>query len=97
MSSQLLTANKLLAVDQISSIEGGDKLIEKYGKLLKTGKTSKVQKLSKSRKSAKSKKLSKSGNSPNFNAKDSESNFLIPETREAFNRLQLVFTKALIL
>ena len=59
----------------------------------------KLQKLSKSRKSKgkKSKKPSKSGNSSHFNAMENEPSFLTPGAREAFNRLWLVFTKALIL
>ena len=58
----------------------------------------KGQKTSKSRKSAKSEKnLSKSRNSPNFGATKSGPSFLTPETRSAFNRLRIVFTKDLIL
>ena len=46
---------------------------------------------------AKSKKLLKSGNSPNFNTKNSRPGFLTPEANAAFNCLQLAFTKAPIL
>ena len=67
----------------------------KYAK--KSGK-SKVQKTSKSRKSAKlGKNLLKSGNSPNFGATEAGLNFLTPGAKKAFNRLQLIFTKAPIL
>ena len=62
-------------------------------------KSAKSQKLSKSGKSKgeKSKKPPKSGNSPNFDAKDTGPNFLTPEARSAFNRLRLAFTEAPIL
>ena len=43
------------------------------------------------------KKLSKSGNLSNFNAKENELSFLTPNTRTAFNHLQLAFIKAPIL
>ena len=59
MLSQVLVAHKMLAANKVDSIKGGDELIEKYGKLSKTGKSSKFQKLSKSGKS-KSEKISKS-------------------------------------
>ena len=70
----------------------------------KSGK-SKSQKLAKSQKSFKSgkskgeklKKPPKSGNSPNFDTKDTGQSFLTPKARSAFNRLQLSFTKAPIL
>ena len=55
-----------------------------------------MSKLEKS-KGKKSKKLSKSGNSPNFDTKNSGPSFLTPEARLAFNRLWLAFIKALIL
>ena len=56
---------------------------------------SKGQKMSKSWKSAKSGKNSaKSGNLPNFGTTKARSSFLTPGAREAFNRLQLAFTKA---
>ena len=61
VSSQVLVANEVLAADEINGIKGGDKSIEKCGKLSKTKKLSKFQKLSKSRKS-KSEKTSKSQN-----------------------------------
>ena len=38
MSSRILIANKILATNKISSLEGSDELIEKYEKLLKIGK-----------------------------------------------------------
>ena len=101
VSSQVLIANKVLAANEVGGFEGGDKLIEKCRKSLKTGKLLKDLKLSKSgnlkgKKLAKFKKPSKSENSSNFNAKETSPNFLIPEARAAFNRLQLVFIKALI-
>ena len=65
----------------------------------------KGQKLAKSRKSSKSgkskgeksKKLPKSGNSPNFDAKDTRPSFLTPGAKEAFNRLWVAFIEAPIL
>ena len=48
-------------------------------------------------KGEKSKKLPKSGNSLNFNTKNSGPSFITPEARSDFNRLWLAFTKALIL
>ena len=53
---------------------------------------SKFQNLAKS-----GKKLLKIGNSTNFNAMKNRSKFLTPDTRTAFNHLQLAFTEALIL
>ena len=109
VSSQVLVANEILAADKVDGIEGGNKLIEKCGKLLKTGKLSNSQKSSKSRKSksektfksqnlAKSeKKLSKSRNSTNFNAMEDGPKFLTPDTRTAFNCLRLAFTEAPII
>ena len=97
----MLVADKLLAANEVDGVEGGDKSIEKCGKLSKTGKLSKSQKLSKtgklfkSRKSTKSKKkLSKSGNLSNFDAKKNGPSFLAPDARTAFNHLRLAFTKA---
>ena len=99
----------MLAANEIDGIEGGDKSIEKYGKLLKIKKLSKSRKLSKLKKSkskktsksqnlAKSeKKLSKNGNSTNFNTTKDRLKFLTPNARIAFNRLWLAFTKAPIL
>ena len=77
---------------------GGEKHAKKSGKS-KGQKLAKSQKLSKSGKSKgeKSKKPSKIGNSPNFDATETGSSFLTPGAREAFNRLWLAFTKALIL
>ena len=69
----------------------------KSRKLFKSGK-SKSEKMSKSRNLAKSgKKSSKSGNSTNSNAMEDGPKFLTPDTRTAFNRLQLAFTEAPIL
>ena len=87
-------------VDGVGSVE----IAKKSGKLKgqktpKSQKLAKSWKLSKSEKSKgkKSKKPPKSGNSPNFDAKDTGPNFLTPEARSAFNRLRLAFTKAPIL
>ena len=78
---QVLVPNKVFTVYKVGGVEGGDELIEKYGKLLKIGKSSeslklfklknlKGEKLSKSQKLAKSgKKLSKKENLPIFDAK----------------------------
>ena len=67
-------------------------------KIVKKSRKLKGQKLSKSQKPAKSgKNLSKSGNSPNFDVKDSGPSFLIFEARAAFNHLRPAFIKALIL
>ena len=100
----MLVANEVLATDEVSSIEGSNKLIKKCGKLSKTRKSSKSQKLSKFQKLSKSQKLaklkkelSKSGNLPNFDAKENEPSFLTPDTRTAFNYLWLAFTRAPIL
>ena len=41
MSSQVLVANEMLATNKIGSVKDGNELIEKYKKLLKTGKLSK--------------------------------------------------------
>ena len=92
MSSQVLVADEMLAADEVDGVEGGDELIEKYGKLSKTGKLSKSQKSAKSRK-----KSSKSGNLPNFDAKENGPSFLTPDARTAFNHLWLAFTKNPIL
>ena len=45
VSSNILISNKIFVVNEIGSIEGGDKLIEKYRKLLKTKKLSKFKNL----------------------------------------------------
>ena len=83
---------------EIDGFGGGVEHTKKSGKS-KVQKLVKSQKLSKSRKSKgeKSKKPPKSGNSPNFNPKDTGPSFLTPEARSAFNRLRLAFTKAPIL
>ena len=39
--SQVFIANEVLATNEVGSIEGSNKLIKKYGKLLKSGKLSK--------------------------------------------------------
>ena len=72
------------------------KQVRKSGKSKKLAKSRKLSKLGKP-KGKKSKKLPKSGNSPNFNAKDSGPNFLTTKARSAFNRLRLAFIEALIL
>ena len=68
----------------------------KSRKLSKSGK-SKSEKTSKSQNLAKSgKKLLKSGNSTYFDVMEVGPKFLTSDARTAFNRLWLVFTKALI-
>ena len=71
----------------------------KKSEKLKGQKLAKSQKLSKSGKSKgeKSKKLSKSRNLSNFDITKAGPMFLNPDARTTFNRLQLAFTKALIL
>ena len=65
---------------------------------IKKSEKSKGQKTFKSWKSTKSgKNSSKSGNSPNFGVIKSGPSFLTPGARKAFNCLQLIFTKALII
>ena len=60
---QVFVANKIYIVNEISNIEGDNKLIEKFIEL-------KIKKLFKSQKLAKlKKKLTKIRNSPNFKAK----------------------------
>ena len=93
----------MVATNKVSSIEGSNESIEKYGKLSKTRKLfkswklSKIGKLLKSRKSAKSgKKSSKSENLYNFDAKENRPSFLTPNAKIAFNHLWLAFIKALI-
>ena len=95
----MFIANKVLVTNKIGGIEDGDKLIKKYKKLLKTRKLLKSRKLSKSKnlkdkklskfqKLIKSKKkLSKSRNLPNFDIKKNKLNFLISNTKIAFNCL----------
>ena len=92
MSLQMFATNevlnaKVLAANKVNDIKGSGR--SKYVKL-------KTEKL-KSQKWFKSRKLSKNGNSSKFDAKENKLNFLTPNTREAFNCLQLAFTKALIL
>ena len=100
--SQVFIANEMLIANEIGGVENNDKLIEKSGNCLKTGKLSKGLKLSKSRNSkskklAKSKKPLKSEDLPNFNVKKDRPSFLILEAKTTFNYLWLAFTKALIL
>ena len=103
MSSQMLVANKVLAINEVNGVEGSDKLIKKCEKLSKTRKSSrsgksKSEKMFKSRNLAKSgKKLSKNENATNFDATKDRPKFLIPNARTAFNCLWLAFTEALIL
>ena len=79
------------------SIKSKSEKTSKFWKLSKSRK-SKGEKTSKSWNSAKSgKKSSKSGNSTNSNATKDKPKFLTPNTRPAFNRLQLAFIKAPIL
>ena len=102
MSSQMLTANKVLGArvltaDKLGDVGGSDgsndgskRVKPKSKKLAKSGN-------SKCKKSVKSKKLSKTGNSPNFGATEPGPSFLTPEARSTFNRLRLAFTEAPIL
>ena len=81
----MLAANKLLGTkirvaNEIDSIGGSGKFIEKFIKS-KTGKLSKLQKL------AKSKKPSKSENSSKFHAKEARLNYLITDARLTLNYL----------
>ena len=87
---------RVLAANKAGRIEGGDKSIEKSGKLLKTGKSSKSGNL-KGKKSSKSKKPLKNKNLPNFSAKKAGPSFLTPKARAALNCLRLAFTEAPIL
>ena len=43
MLSKVLIPNEMLAANKVGGIEGGNELIEKCGKLLKTGKLSKSE------------------------------------------------------
>ena len=89
---QVFVTNKVFTTNEVGGVKSDHKLIEKCGKL------SKIRKLSKFQKSAKlGKKLSKNRNSPNFDIKKNEPNFLILDVRIAFNHLQLTFTKAPII
>ena len=92
MSSQMFNANNMLTGNKVGNVEGGNKLIEKCGKLSKIRKLLKGLKLSKSgnskgKKSVKSKKPSKSWNSPNFNTKKAGLSFLTPKAKSIFNCL----------
>ena len=83
MSFQVFITNKVLTVNEIGSIEGGDKSIKKSRKLLKIRKLSKLRKsknkkMSKSQNLAKLKKLLlKNRNLTNFGVIEAKSNFLI--------------------
>ena len=95
----MFIANEVFITNKINNIEDGDKLIRKYGKLLKIGKllnslklfkikNLKSKKLFKSQKLAKlRKKLSKSGKLCNFNTRNNSLSFLISNIRIAFNYL----------
>ena len=86
ISSQVLIPNKILIANEVDGIEDSNKLIKKYGKLLKTGKLAKSWK-----------KLSKSGNLFKFDVKKNEPSFLTLDAWIVFNCLWLAFIKALIL
>ena len=85
--------------DEVDEFGGDDVEHAKKSGKSKVQKSAKSQKLSKSGKSKgeKLKKLLKSGNSPNFDAKNTGPSFLTPEARSAFNWLRLAFTEAPIL
>ena len=89
---QMLVANKVLAINKVDDIEGGNKSIQKCKKLSKTTKLFKSRKLANSKK-----KLLKSGNLSNFDVKMNALSNLTPNARTTFNRLWLAFIKALIL
>ena len=100
ISLQVLAATevlgaRMLATNKVGDVKSGNRLKHVKSKLGKL----ESQKLAKSQKSSKlkSEKSKKPGNSPNFNATKARPNFLTPGIREAFNRLRLAFTKALIL
>ena len=95
MSSQVNAANdtlgaRVLDANEISDVKGncGSKRVKPKARRSKSKKLFKSRKLAKSRE-----KSSKSRNSTNFDAKDNEPSFLIPEAKAAINRLQLAFTK----
>ena len=93
MLSKVLDVNKIFVTNEISNIEGNDKLIRKCKKLSKIRKLSKSKnlegkKLSKSQKLAKSRKKSlKNSNLFNFDTKKNRSSLLIPNARIAFDCL----------
>ena len=72
VANKVFVANKVLAANKVGGIEGGGKLIEKYGKLLKIRKLSKLNR-----------KLSKSKNQHPTNATE-ERNFLISNAKTDF-------------
>ena len=86
----------MLAANKVGDVEGGNKSIEKYGKLSKGLKSSKSG-YSKGKKSVKSKKPSKNGNSPIVGSKKAGPSFLTLKIRVVFDQLRLAFIKALIL
>ena len=86
VSSQVLVTNKILTANEVSGIEGGNELIEKYGKLSKFQKSAKLRK-----------KSSKSWNLPNFDTKKNGPSFLTFDIRIVFNHLRLAFIKSPIL
>ena len=72
----------MLTINEVGDVEGSNKSIEKYKKLLK------IENLSKSQKSAKlGKILSKSGNLHNFDTKKNGPSFLTFDIKTAFNCL----------
>ena len=96
MLLQVLTANEMLIANEVGGVKSDDKLIEKYGKLLKGLKLFKSKNLI-SKKLAKFKKPLKIRNSSNFDPKKTGPSFLTPKAKAIFNRLRLAFTKPLIL
>ena len=99
LNVRVLVANEIVDVRSIDRLSDGSKRVEPKTRRSKSQKSAKSQKLFKSRisKGEKLKKPSKNRNSPNFDAKNSGPSFVTPEARSAFNRLQLAFTKSLIL
>ena len=90
-----------LTSEEVDDGKGVDGVDGSGVKIAKKSEKSKGQKTSKSQKSAKSQKLSKSGKNSsksgyllNFGATETGPSFLTPETRSAFNRLQLALTKS---
>ena len=92
MPPESLTSNRLEIGDGEGDVSINGDTIEFAEKSRK----SKGQNLSKSQKLTKSKKPPKNKNSPKFDTKETKPSFLTHKARAAFNRLQLVFIKALI-